>query len=224
MITANAIATKAFPMLGDEHLIDDFPGEESLSHTRRRQGRFAGYRLIIGADCGPRKAWIVWALAGRFSVEHEHDGFIVLNQLNIDGGDIALHARLIADFHEASDYPKASGVFVGPKSISSNSLLAVELDKEELCHRLSLPSEVSPSGRCCIRCEHRKMGDGWEVIAGLLHPPAGEPRLLFCPAAYPTYRALMAQMTREDEHHAVVALRYAVMGWRQLGGGRGGLR
>lgn len=213
MMTAEAVVSQAFPMLGEKHLVGYLPGDEDLSHTRRRMGRYYGYRLVIGMDSGPKTTWAVWALAGRLSAEDEHDGFIVLNQLEVNGCAVSFQARLIADFHEATGYPKASMIFTGPAGVMQDGLLAAELDKRAIRDRLSLPSPGSSVPFCCARVARDGMGMGWATIAGLLNPPTGEPRLMFCPSAYSTYYELGRQIKGEDECHAVAALRYAVMGW-----------
>lgn len=217
MITTEVNTSKAFPMLGDEHLVDDFPEENILSQVQRRQGRFGNYRLVAGVDSGPRMTWIVWALAGHFAPEADESGFIVLNQLAIHRCTPSFQAGLIADFHEATGFPGASALFIGP-SCMSDRILAAELGKKGIHERLATPalgsSRIRP--RAFIREIPREgMGRGWATIAGLLKHPTGIPLLLFCPAAYPTYYELMRQVKGRDEHHVVGALRHAVMGWRE---------
>lgn len=208
---------RAFPMLSVKQMVIDFWLDE-LEELSRRRGRIEqNWRLILGADAGAVKSYIVWMLVGRCLPTDGYDTFIVLNQLAMRRAPYPLQADLLANFHEGTGYPKAVGLFTGDNSIVADTLLAQEIDKKERRSRLFLPSRQAPDGLRCGRCPKESIGKGWERIRALIPArDSGYPALMFCTSSHPTFQALYDQKQSPDEHHAVAAVRYALLGWEKF--------
>ena len=210
----------AFPMIGKQHLIGDWPVEQWGGDV----GKGRKWRLVMGADAGPVNSWVVWVVMGRLYDKDDFDTAVVVKDYRTNRRMAASDfADLILMEHERAGIPKAEALFLGPRSVPQDSYLAAELDKVHRRSRLFVSSWQQPEGRRCCRLERESAEFGWEGLCNLLamrHNPQGDPipRLMICKPARATYESLLEQQRNAAEDHGVAALRYAVRGWTTVKG------